>query len=146
ERLRYNWVLEERSGATGIVVAGHDQHCLAMTNFAHRRSHFSQSRLAGVIGEELLQVGIANARLGALTQCERYLEDDVPIAFRSVEDAGAIGETAIRVRQRPAFHRAQIERPYFPNGLSNFLAIGADVLHRRAANRAGNSAKTFQAR
>src|ERR1035438_5255990 len=115
-----------------------------MADFAHRCSHFRQSRIAGMRCEELLQVGVTNIRLSILMQRERYLQNDVTVAVRSIEDAGAVSKTALCIREGPNFESLQVENSYLANGLGDLLAIGADILHRRAAHRAGNTAQALQ--
>src|SRR5580700_3898989 len=69
--LAEDWVLEERSGATAIVVSGDKQHAFAAPNFAHRLARFAERRhlfLAEPSGKILLQVGILQARSAASVQ------------------------------------------------------------------------------
>src|ERR1039458_10581142 len=128
ERLRHDGILEERSGAVRILIAGNDQHGLAVADFPYRCADFHQSRIAGMRRKELLQVGVTNTRLTTVLQRERYLQDDVTIAIRRVEDAGAIGETALRVREDSKLESLPVENSHLTNGLRDLLAIGADVL------------------
>ena len=83
-----------------------------MANLAHRVADLDR---VGVLsaGEVLLQVGVAERRLAAGSQRERHAQDDVATALGRVEEAGAIGEAALRVAQRFGCERLQIERAHF---------------------------------
>ena len=67
-------------------------------------------------------------------------------ALGSIEDAGAVGETAIRIGQSLDLQGLRIEDAHLLNCLGDFLAVGANILHRRSAHGSGNATQTFHTR
>src|SRR5579862_6231200 len=89
------------------------------------------------------QVGIREMRLAAGRKTIRYAQNDEASALAGVEDARAVGKAAGLVAQVAHLMVAKIEDLDRIDGFGNFLSVSADVLHRRAANGAGDAAQAF---
>src|SRR5208282_2039503 len=115
-RFAEHGILEERSGAAAIVVSGDNQHALASPYLTHRLAGLGErwQRLSfgNVPGKVLLQIGIPQTWSATALQPEVHSQDNVPPAFRTVKDAGAISESAGRLGQyhNPVF--LQVERSH----------------------------------
>ena len=95
--------------------------------------------------EVLLQVCVFQVRLAIMEQAEADAQDDIATLFCGVEDAGPIGETAFGVLQRDDRVRLRVVSRDLFDRFRNLLPLGADVLHRRAADRSRNAAQIFNA-
>src|SRR5579862_6229870 len=93
----------------------------------------------------LLQIGICE--VWGAAGCERIgdAEDDEASALSRVEDAGAVGESAGFGAEFADLGVVKVEDFDGLDRVGDFLPIRADVLHRRAANAAGNAAQAFDA-
>ena len=139
-------ILKERSGAAAIFVAGGDQHSFGGANLANRVSGVGQRRSLAASRKMLFQVGILNFRLAARDQFVGDANNNEASALGGVEDAGAIAEAAGFVAEFVELSVFKIERENGIDGFRDFLPVGPDVLHRRSAHAAGNSAQTFDPR
>ena len=96
--------------------------------------------------EMLFQVGIADVGLAPRSECVSDAENDEPSALGRIEDACAVGEAAGFVAKFANLAVFSVEDLDRLDGLRNFLPVGADVLHRRAADAARNAAQALDAR
>ena len=87
-------ILEERSGALAVGVAGNNQHALESPDVADGFAGFGKIGPRFASFEVTLEVAIFNVRLTAQPERVSDLQDDKAAALRRVEDTGAIGERA----------------------------------------------------
>ena len=86
------------------------------------------------------QLGVADRpRQLALVEREGHLEDDEPPGL-PLEPAVAVGEAALGRGQRALVLLGAVVHADGGDRLGDLLAVGADVLHRRRARRAGDAA------
>src|SRR6185437_14938330 len=76
---------------------------------------------------------------------EAHAGNNVPVALRGVEDAASISKLAPFIAESIERPFAKIKYPDLLNARGDFLAVCANVLHRRAARCAGDSGKTLHA-
>ena len=70
---------------------------------------------------------------------------DIASAIRCIETAVPIGEAALGGAELNKLVLVQIEGPHTIDRRGHFLPIGAHILHRRSADRAGNAREALQA-
>ena len=138
-------ILEKRSGALAIGIAGDDQHAFAGANVADRFASLGEIGASLAAFEMPFQVGIFEVRLAAGRERVGDAENDEPSALGRIENAGAVGEAAGFVAKFANLAVFSIENFDRLDGLGNFLSVGADVLYRRAAHAAGDAAQALDA-
>ena len=97
------------------------------------------------LDEVLLHVAVGEVRRLVQLQLVLDMRDGVAAFVRGVEDAAPVGETAVGRGEMHHFFRLQIERAHADDGSRDLLPIGADVLHGRATDAAGDAGETFDA-
>jgi hypothetical protein len=93
----------------------------------------------------LEEVGVGEIWLRSAVETEGDLGDDVAVAVGGVEEAGAVGEAALFLRQGEERKGFEVEGADFGDGGGDLLAVGSDVLDGRAADEAGDSGEAFDA-
>src|SRR5580704_7817401 len=91
---REHGILEERSRALAVGIAGNDQHAFAGANVAHRLARLGEIGASLAAFEMTFQVGVFEA--GLASWCERVSDakNDESSTLGRIENAGAIGEAA----------------------------------------------------
>ena len=138
-----NGVLEERTRALTIGIAGNDEHAFDGADVAHGLARLGEIGRGFTAFEVALEIGVTDARRATGCQGVGDAENDEPSALGSVEDAGPVGKSASFVAEFADLTVFQVENLHFRNGFGYFLAIGADVLYRRAAHAARNAAEAL---
>src|SRR6266851_4561362 len=133
-------ILEERSRAATIWITGADQHPFARADRAHRLPNFRKRRCPISPRKVFLQVAITQAGLDVRKKLVSNSQNDVTPALASIEDAGAITESALRRLQLVTAILTQIKCQNGNNGLRKFLPIRTHVLHRSSAHAPRNPA------
>src|ERR1700688_1553568 len=138
-------VLKEGACTLAIRISGNDEHALERANVAHGLARLGKIRRGFAAFEVALEVGISDP--GLAFRCEGIgdAENDEPSALGGVEDASSVGKSASFIAEFADLTVFQVENLHRRNGLGYFLAIGADVLYRRPAHAARNTAETFDA-
>src|SRR6266700_6150256 len=93
---RQHGILEERPRAVAVGIARPNQHPLAGTNLEHCVAHFRKRRRPISPRKIFLQVAITQAGLEVRKKLVSNSQNDVTPALASIEDAGAITESALR--------------------------------------------------
>ncbi|KFB66983.1 MAG: Arsenate reductase, glutaredoxin family [Candidatus Accumulibacter vicinus] len=122
----------------------------AAADLDHCRRDLPGIRVGDLLLIELAsQIGVTGQGLPGFRQAESHVRDHprtVEVPALLFEDAVAVGKTAgcaIEVQRLAALHVAGFERQ---ETIGDFQAVGADVLDRRCADRAGNQCQIFEAR
>jgi hypothetical protein len=90
-----------------------------------------------------LQVCVSEKGPGSGIEAEGDGGDDVAVAAGGVEKAAAIGKIALIVRKGHKGVRFEIEDADGGDGSGDLLSVGSDVLHRGAADGAGDSGEAL---
>ena len=93
----------------------------------------------------LLQLEVAEHRLPRPRQAKAHARDQAAAGERMLEDAVAVAEGADRRRRASTLRPVtQVDRVERLEAVLQLDAVGADVLHRRGADRAGNQRQVLQ--
>ena len=136
---------EERARAPGVVVVGVEHHALAAPQRQDGGPHVGQGRSL-TLGhpERAGQLGVPDGCSQApLTELEGDLEDHVT-ARVGLEPAGAVAEVALGGGEGAYGAPDAVPDADPGDGLGDLLAVGADVLDRRGADRAGDAGERLQ--
>ena len=138
---------EERAGGDRVGVVRVEHHALAAAQAEHRLAHVGERRaLAGLHAERARELGVGErARQLAALERERDREHD-PAPGVALERARAVGEAAVGGRELGDLAGRAVERAHGRDRLGDLLAVGADVLDRRRADRAGDARQALDAR
>ena len=112
----------------------------------HRVANLLERRIGNIsLGEIFFQIGVGEARFSTWRQPISHAQHDEAARLIGIEAALAIVEAAFVRGDVDDFATLQIECAYSFNGIADLLSVGADILHRSSAYRAGNPAHALDA-
>ena len=141
---RDNGIGEERTRAAPVGILLVEHHGFLSAQGQHGLADFGQAWL-GVARKSRLEFGVAKCGAAASGQAESHGEDH-KVATLVLEQAGAVAKFAVFRGEIPHFKCVAFENANASDRLGDFLPVGADVLHRRCADRAGNAGQALDAR
>ena len=126
--------------------AGVEHHALAAAQAEHRLAHLGQRRaLADLDAEGAGELGVARpGRRACPGQLEGHVEHDVAAGV-GLEAGVAVAEPAVGVGEGADAAQLAVPDPHGRDGLGDLLAVGADVLDRGGADRAGDAGQGLDA-
>lgn len=136
-------VFEEGACAAGVGLTFYDQHALAVANLADGVVDLNGGGLA--VSEVAGEICIGKTRLSCRVEAEGHRCDDVAAAFGGVEEALAIGEAALGVREIDEAGGFEIERADGGDGLGDLLAVGPYVLDGSSSDSSGYPGEALDA-
>src|SRR6266576_5416983 len=89
------------------------------------------------------QVRVLNSRFTAGDQRISHAQDDESSTLAGIEDAGAVLEPAGFGTEFANLTVSEIQREHRGDSLGDLLAVCSDILHRRSAHAAGNTAQAL---
>jgi len=141
---RDDGIFEEGAGTAAVGFALDDQHALAVTDLADGVVDLHRRR-SGAAGEVALQVGVGELWSCGEVEAKGDLGDDVAVAMGRVEDAAAVGEPALLMREGDEGVGRQVEGADLGDGVGDLLAVGSDVLDWGAPDRAWDAGEALDA-
>lgn len=138
---RNDGIFEERSGATAVGFALDDEHAFAVADGTD--GVVDVQRRGGFVCEMMLEVGVGQVGFCQAAEAKGDGGDDVSIAMDGVEDAAAVGEAALLVREVDEGVGFEIEGADIDDGVGNLLAVGSDVLDGSTADGARDASEAF---
>ncbi len=90
-----------------------------------------------------LQVGVGNVGARFKIEPKGDRSDDITATLGRVEDAAAIGEATLLMRESDEGHGFRIVGADSNDRACDLLAIGTNILHGSSADGAGNSGEAF---
>src|SRR5258708_39761192 len=128
-----------------VRVSRDNQHALDGAYVPPRLPSLGERRGVFPALEVPLEVGIANVRRGAGIECVGHAQNDEASALGRVEDTVAVAEFAGFLAQVADLQVLEIEYLHRLNRVRYLLPVGADILHRRSADAAGDPAQALDA-
>lgn len=136
-------IFEKRTGAAAIGFALDDEHAFGVTNRTDSVVDLDWRGLG--LGEMTSKIGISQAGFARPVEAKGNAGDDVAPRMGGIEDAAAIGESALRVVEGHEAGALKVEHTHLGDRLGDLLTVGTDVLDRSTTDRPGDSGETFDA-
>ncbi len=137
---------EEGAGAPGVVVLGVEHHALAGPQPEHGLADRPRRRARARLDVERAgELGVAHRGTEvAQGELEGDLEDDEATGV-PLEPAGAVAEAAVGDGEGAVRRLDAVPAAHGGDRVGDLLAVGADVLHRGGADRAGDAGERLDA-